>query len=475
MPEKTVSIAADVPTSPRQASGSSPNSPVRVRQPSWNPGAGDGEVWYWLNAAQSKAQWVSFPKEESVALESKFVEYMKAGGRTKRAATGRRSLDQARPGDDVRVQVDDDHTVSFFEMKQFRTYGDPSWFREIYRGQPPGAVVAPLLLEKGKKKSPRKSPRAEKPGGPHPPKGPGRQRSRTLADRRSLAGWGSASNAADAWVKEGAVRKNEAARRAKAEVRRDGATFDLSVLPCQDRDYQAVSSDMEHWFKLADGEAKAVAEGRPKRTYTKPQTPENLRHLQRSVRQAQLYKGIQGQSSVDLNAAGAAFESGFDMVECFSAAAVQPAVSSASSNLSSAWKLPRQPANYSRSARAPAAPRVDPSPHERWSAREFGTNWSQTKKPQPPPKTVGQQHLAAVTQSHSQQSIKKEKSWSSVSEASGWAQAVLGPSAADAGTERAGALPPIPRPVGVGGEIQMSGRPRIVYKFSPRFGTFNVA
>ena len=42
-------------------------------------------------------------------------------------------------------------------------------------------VVAPLVLEKGKKKSPRKSPRAEKkPGGPHPPKGPGRQRSRSM-------------------------------------------------------------------------------------------------------------------------------------------------------------------------------------------------------------------------------------------------------------------------------------------------------
>ena len=200
MPEKTVSIAADLP---RQASSSSPNSPVKVRQPSWNPG--DGEVWYWLNAAQSKAQWVSFPKEESLALESKFVEHMKAGGRTKRAATGRRSMDQAKPGDDVRVQVDDDHTVSFFEMKQFRTYGDPSWFREIYRGQPPGAVAAPLLLEKGKKKSPRKSPRAEKPGGPHPPKGPGRQRSRTLADRRSLSGWGSASNAAACPLRSGSV------------------------------------------------------------------------------------------------------------------------------------------------------------------------------------------------------------------------------------------------------------------------------
>ena len=92
-------------------------------------------------------------------------------------------------------------------MRQYRTYGDPSWFRSIHRGMPDDMLVS---KSKG---APVSAPDSKADGAPRPPAKKGAHRrtgiGRTLAERRAAEGWGSAETAADAWVKEGAVRKNE--------------------------------------------------------------------------------------------------------------------------------------------------------------------------------------------------------------------------------------------------------------------------
>lgn len=396
-------------------------------------------------------------------------------------------------GDAQRYSISDDHTVSFAEMRQYRTYGDPNWFRSIHRGMPDDT---PRAASKSKG-----APDSKADGTPRPPaKKSAQQRTgsgRTLAERRAAEGWGSAQTAADAWVKEGAVRKNEAARRAKRDARSlAGGGFALRVLPCQDTEYKDVSTEMVRWFKLADeepGASKAAAATR------KPNTPENIRQLQRSLKQARVYKDVQSASTVNLHVAAAREASGFDMVDCFALPSAgadgqgyseetprRVGMTGSGEVMDSEWaRIPPPPQSLSaRTARTVPVAAEGDEWNKPWSAREFGsgTNWSQTKKPRPPPKTHGRQHIDAVTRSQRvpnqpHTGVRPEQSWASSSEASGWATTVLGPSAADAGTKRAGTgvgvFPPIVPPVGVTGEVVMSQRPRIVYKFSPRYSTFN--
>lgn len=466
-------------------------------------GPAAAQEWYW----KAKRGWELFDAEDAVRLEQSYRTHKNEGRKVKQAAAGRKSLDVSAADKEIRYPLNDDNTVSFAEMKQYRTYGDPSWFRAIHRGVP---AELPKTQQKAAAAAPADGAKASG-GKPRPPgskkmsrKGSGR----SLADRRAADGWGSAAGAADAWVKEGAVRKNEAARRAKSEVRQgQGGTFSLRTLPCQDTDYETVKTDMVHWFKLADEDPGAAEAQKASR---KPNTPESIRHLKRSLKQARVYKDTQNASSVNLNAAAAEEAAGFDMVNCFSlpgggyapegygqddgsARASRPvALTGTGQVLEGEWgDFPPPPSHapmpQSQSARGlggagsrePAEEYGKPQP---WSARDFGTNWSQTKKPRPPPQTHGRQHLDAVRstqQAGKQQSVRPERSWASSSEASGWAAVVLGPSAADAGTARAGTsigtFPPIAQPVGVAGEVVMSHRPRIVYKFSPRFGTFGQA
>eukprot|EP01043_Picozoa_sp_COSAG02_P045011 COSAG02_NODE_4075_length_5828_cov_9.864200_2_plen_453_part_00 len=444
-----------------------------------------GTQWFW----KGKRGWETFDDDAVAALEKAYREHKMQTRGVKQEKTARRSLDTV---EDHRYSLDPDHTVSFAQMRQYRTYGDPSWFRSIHRGVPndmPKSSAAPAADSKSGRV-------------PRPPAKKGAQQrtgsGRTLAERRAAEGWGGdPATAADAWVQEGAVRKNEMLRRAKGEARRAGGEFTLRVLPCQDTRYKDVSSDMVRWFKLADedpGASKAAAASR------KPNTPENIRHLQRSLRQARVYKNVQSASTVNLQAAAAQEANGFDMVDCFAlpSEAVEYGQGSGQTpsrsvgltgmgNIVESELGTIPPPPQSQSARAvQAGSEVDLATErdEPWSARNFGTgtNWSQTKKPRVPPKTHGRQHIDAVTRSHQvpnqpHTGVRPERSWASSSEASSWATAVLGPSAADAGTPRAGtgvgALPPIAPPTGVTGEVVMSQRPRIVYKFSPRYSTFN--
>ncbi len=439
------------------------------------------QQWFW----KGKRGWETFDDDAAAALEKAYREHTRA---MKQGGTRRRSLDT---DEGQRYPLDDDHTVSFAEMRQYRTYGDPSWFRSVHRGVPsdmskPNAQGTDL-----------KSGRV-----PRPPAKKGAQQrtgsGRTLVQRRAAEGWGDAQTAADAWVQEGAARKNEALRRAKSDARRVGGEFTLRVLPCQDTRYKDVSSDMVRWFKLADedpGASKAAAAS------WKPNTPENIRHLQRSLKQARVYKNVQSASTVNLQAAAAQEASGFEMVDCFtlpsdgveygqgySQTTSRPVGLTGSGEIvESEWgKIPPPPPPQSQSARAvqPQSEVDLTSGNKPWSARTYGTgtNWSQTKKPRGAPNTHGRQHIDAVTRSHRvpnqpHTGVRPEQSWASSSEASSWATAVLGPSAADVGTPRAGtgvgAFPPIAPPTSVSGEVVMSQRPRIVYKFSPRYSTFN--
>ena len=450
-------------------------------------GQGQGQEtamqWFW----RGKRSWEPFDEEASLALEKHYREHRLHKRNLKQANKGRRSLDTVEG--DHRYPIDGDHTVSFAEMKQYRAYGDPSWFRRIRRGMAPDTprIRAPKdSLVSATDSKPMHLPR--------PPANPGRSgrgRSRTLADRRAAEGWGSASTAADAWVQEGA--KREAARRARSEAKNTtGGEFALRVLPCQDTEYKDVSSGMVRWFQLADedpGASKAAAASR------KAKTPENIRHLQRSLRQARVYKNVQSASTVNLQAAAAQEATGFDMVDCFSLPSegavaygqgpgettpVAVGLTGSREVVGREWgRIPAPPQSQSaRTVQAASEVDLDHERSEPWSAREFGTgtNWSQTKKPRATPNTHGRQHVAAVTRSQ-RTHVRPELSWARQSAANGWAAAVLGPSAADAGTPRAGtgvgAFPPIVPPVGVTGEIVMSQRPRIVYKFSPRYSTFD--
>ena len=458
-------------------------------------GAAAPPEWYW----KAKRGWEAFPPEDALALEQQYRVHTQHKRQVKQATTGRRSLDKSDEKDDHCYPMGDDNTISFQQMKQFRTYGDPSWFRSIHRGVPsdmPKPKSTPQVSAPDGGKVERKPRPPAKAGGAQQRTGSGR----TLADRRAAEGWGSAHTAADAWVKEGALRKNEAARRAKTDVRNAAGGFSLRVLPCQDTQYKAVSTDMVRWFKLADedpgAKSKAAAASR------KPNTPESIRHLKRSLKQARVYKDVQSQSTVNLNAAAAQEAGGFDMVNCFSLPGggggggggggddgyggrygETGGLTGSGEVVEAEWDaIP--PPSYSLSARTVGtAQEEDYERKEPWTARDYGTNWSQTKKPRPPPHTHGRQHVAAVTRSQQvpnqpHTGVRPEQSWASSSEASGWAAAVLGPSAADAGTERAGTgvgtFPPIVKPVGVSGEVVMSQRPLITYKFSPRFGTFGV-
>ena len=451
--------------------------------------AGKPQEWYW----KAKRGWEPFELEDAVLLEAAYREHKSAGRKLKQAqATGGRKSLAKKPADkgtdeEIRYPLNDDNTVSFAGMRQFRTYGDPSWFREIHRGEP---AELPKQLQMQQKAAGADGAKSSGTNGrtPRPPRG-----------KKGGKKGGATAGVGDSWAKEGAARKNEAQRRAKSEVRQNqGGTFSLRTLPCQDTDYDAVKTDMVHWFKLADEDPDAAEAQK-----AKPNTPESIRHLKRSLKLAREYKSVQNKrSSVNLNAAAAEEAAGFDMVNCFSlpgrgytpdgyeqddGAARAAGVTGSGQVFEGEFGAFPPPPSYSQSQSSrdlgglseQAAEYGTPQP---WSARDFGTNWSKTKKPRPPPQTHGRQHLAAVQSTQQlgkQPSVQPERSWASTSEASGWAAVVLGPSAADVGTARAGTgvgtFPPIAPPVGVAGEVVMSHRPRIVYKFSPRFGTFGQA